>query len=93
MDRKTKAAKDPIFYECGCIEVPGEFKKFCQDHSNKMGAESKKKFVALVHFKGWSEMALGIAIGLSEPNIEIHLPVIFFKIGWERGFVSDAVLS
>ena len=75
MSKKT----EPIFHDCGCIEVPGQFKQFCKAHSQ---LREVRRFHCEFYFKGWWEWALGIAIGVSEPNLEIHLPCVFFRIGW-----------
>lgn len=42
---------------------------------------SKKKFVALLHITGFDNIQLGLHANLSLPNIEIHLPFCFFRIG------------
>ncbi len=42
----------------------------------------KRKFCAYFWFNGWSNINLGITISLYCPNIEIHVPFGFFRIGW-----------
>lgn len=44
-----------------------------------------KRFVAYFHFIGWDHIQLGFHICLSLPNIEVHVPFGFIRIGW----VSD----
>jgi len=41
-----------------------------------------RKFVCVWHYMGWNEIALGINIDIVSPNIEIHLPFGFIKVGW-----------
>ena len=40
-----------------------------------------KKFVCIWFFVNWRQISLGINIDLGKPNIEIHLPFGFIKIG------------
>lgn len=72
---------EPVYFDCGCVELPGKFKSYCEAHAQ---LREVRRFRCMVYRKGWWEWALGIAIGVSEPNIEIHLPVVFFKFGWFR---------
>ena len=40
-------------------------------------------FVCLYWFNGWEHLSFGVSIYLTKsPNIEIHLPGGFVKIGW-----------
>lgn len=41
----------------------------------------KRKFVCFIHTT--QEISIGISINLFNPNIEIHLPFCFIKIGWK----------
>ncbi len=34
------------------------------------------------YFQRWSYINLGLHISLTDPNIEIHLPFGFFRLGW-----------
>jgi hypothetical protein len=43
---------------------------------------SKRKPVFIIHFHGLDNISLGISINFLKPNIEIHLPFWFIKIGW-----------
>lgn len=43
---------------------------------------TKRRFVAYFHFVGWDCISLGLHVALSCPNIEIHLPFGFIRIGW-----------
>ena len=57
--------------------------------------EFKKRFVAHFFFVQFCDISLGFHICLSAPNIEIHVPFGFFKIGWQKcskskfGFVKS----
>lgn len=42
----------------------------------------KRRFVAYLWFTGWSHISLGMHVCTSLPNIEIHLPFSFIRIGW-----------
>lgn len=44
----------------------------------------KKRFVAYYYCNG-ADLSLGISLHFSMPNIEIHLPFGFIRIGWEDG--------
>ena len=66
---------------------------------------STDKFVCYFFFVGWDCISLGFHICLGAPNIEIHLPFGFLRIGWEtvsraekrlRGsyfFITDELLK
>ena len=41
-----------------------------------------KRFVAYFYCNG-ADISLGVSICLTKPNIEIHVPFGFFRIGWE----------
>lgn len=41
-----------------------------------------RKFVCYFYFVGWLDLSLGISVGLAQPNLEIHLPFGFIRIGW-----------
>ena len=42
----------------------------------------KRKFVIQCHFLGWSHVQLGFHVCLSIPNMELHVPFGFVRIGW-----------
>lgn len=46
--------------------------------------EFKKIFVFYYFFVSWYCISLGFHIDLENPNLEIHLPFGFIKIGWEK---------
>ena len=41
-----------------------------------------KKFVFYFYFVGWSCFSFGFHVYISIPNIELHLPFGFIRIGW-----------
>jgi hypothetical protein len=41
-----------------------------------------KEFISVYYFLSFSYLSLGFHIDLSSPNIEIHLPFGFIRIGW-----------
>ena len=44
---------------------------------------TRGKLLCLFWFTGWSNISLGITINVWLPNLEIHLPFFFFRIGRE----------
>jgi hypothetical protein len=46
------------------------------------GCSVKRKFVAYFYFVGWDCFSLGMHLCVSLPNIEIHLPFGFIRIGY-----------
>ena len=42
-----------------------------------------KRFVAMFHFVDWSCIGFGVHVCFAEPNIEIHLPFGFVRVGWQ----------
>jgi hypothetical protein len=56
-----------------------------------------RKFVFYLFFVGWRQISFGISIDFEAPNIELHLPFCFIKIGyeikgkkwgkWHKGFI------
>ena len=47
------------------------------------------QFKILFHFVSWFDISLGVSINIIKPNIEIHLPFGFFKIGWHDVFNNE----
>ena len=43
-----------------------------------------RKFVAYFHYVGWCCLSFGFHVCLRSPNIEIHLPTGFIRIGMVR---------
>ena len=41
-----------------------------------------KKFVAYFYCNGF-DLSLGISVNFERPNLEIHVPFGFFRIGWQ----------
>lgn len=44
---------------------------------------SQRKFVASFTFLGLENISLGISINVKHPNIELHLPFCFMRLGWQ----------
>jgi len=44
----------------------------------------KRRFVGYFWFVGWTAISVGFHVCLRSPNIEIHVPFGFFRIGWKR---------
>ena len=49
-----------------------------------------KRFVAYFYFVGWDCLNFGVSVCLGLPNIEIHIPFGFIRIGWINTF-PDAI--
>ncbi len=47
-----------------------------------MTKRTERRFCAYFWFNGWSNINLGLSISLYCPNIEIHIPFGFIRIGW-----------
>lgn len=41
-----------------------------------------KRFKIILHWQSWNEISLGISVDIKNPNVEIHLPFLFAKLGW-----------
>jgi len=44
--------------------------------------DGRRHFSAYFHFTGWSQISIGAHIDVSMPNVEIHLPFGFLRVGW-----------
>ncbi len=44
---------------------------------------NKRKFTAFIKFFGWWHVAIGIQIDLRGPLLDIRLPFLLVRIGWE----------
>jgi hypothetical protein len=52
-------------------------------HQRPLGYEGRR-FVAYFWFVGWWALSLGAHVSLRDPNVEIHIPFGFVRIGWIR---------
>ncbi len=41
-----------------------------------------RQFVCYLHFIGLDNISLGVSLNWHLPNIEIHLPFCFIRVGW-----------
>ena len=48
-----------------------------------------KKFICYFHFVGFNCLSLGIHFDIIIPNMEIHLPFGFIRIGWHDYIDKD----
>ena len=46
-----------------------------------------RKFVCYFYFVGWDQFSLGMSICVSLPNLEIHLPFGFLRLGMEETII------
>lgn len=42
----------------------------------------RRQFIAYFFFVGWDCISVGFHVCLTAPNVEIHLPFGFLRIGW-----------
>ena len=47
-----------------------------------MISRTRRQFIIYFFFVGWENISLGITVCLSFPNIELHIPFGFIRIGW-----------
>jgi hypothetical protein len=45
-------------------------------------ADWRRCFVCYFHFVGWDCISLGGHVCLGLPNVEVHLPFGFVRVGW-----------
>lgn len=43
---------------------------------------NNRRFCCYFFFVGWDCISIGLHVCISKPNIEIHLPFGFIRIGW-----------
>ncbi len=48
-----------------------------------------RQFVCYFHFIGVENISLGISFNWRCPNVEIHLPFGFIKIGWAATYIWE----
>jgi len=66
--------------------MPNDIKKVKRSFFKKAPKRLKvteRKFVFYIHWQNLTQINFGISFDLMSPNIEIHLPFMFIKIGWE----------
>ena len=51
--------------------------------SRRLVPVEKRKFVAYFYCNG-CDLSLGVSLCLTAPNVEIHVPFGFFRIGWTQ---------
>jgi hypothetical protein len=56
---------------------------------NKDKIIEDRKFTLLFHTT--ADISLGISISFLQPNIEIHLPFWFIKIGWDGIYTNPRI--
>jgi len=52
----------------------------------------EKHFVAYFYCNG-TDFSLGISLHFAQPNLEIHVPFGFFRIGWTSGPLHEPLGS
>lgn len=51
----------------------------------------RRHFVAYFYFVGWDCLSIGGHVCWSEPNIEIHLPFGFIRVGWVKSWEGPGI--
>lgn len=46
--------------------------------------QTDKQFIAYFYCNGFNHISLGIHLDWTAPNMEIHFPFGFFRIGWQE---------
>ena len=49
------------------------------------------RWCCIFWFSGWDSISLGLHLCLSAPNIEIHIPFGFIRIGWHAAPVGAII--
>jgi hypothetical protein len=49
---------------------------------------SERRFVWYFHFVGWTCISAGFHVDFASPNVELHVPFGFFRIGWQGVYGS-----
>lgn len=44
---------------------------------------ARRQFVAYFHLVGFDCFSIGFHMAVLQPNIEIHVPFGFFRVGWQ----------
>lgn len=55
---------------------------YSETPSRRLGVS--RYFCAFFMYVGWCDWQLGFHVCLRGPNVEIHVPMGFFKLGWAR---------
>jgi len=42
-----------------------------------------RRFVCYFHHTGFNDISIGASVNFRKPNLEIHVPFGFFRIGWD----------
>ena len=62
---------------------------WCQARYIEEGEIETRRFVCYFWFIDWSHISLGLHVHLRSPNMEIHLPGGFLRIGWVKDYWGD----
>lgn len=81
--RNDLDAIDHTLKENNMLEWPAESKLPSMFRHNN---SPSWQFVAYFHFVSWAHISLGFHIDMNLPNIEVHVPFGFFRIGIVRPY-------
>ena len=51
----------------------------------------EKKFVCYFYLVSWKVISFGFHVCFKNPNIEIHLPFGFIRMGWEDHYPGEVL--
>lgn len=50
-----------------------------------------RQFVCFFHFTNWGHISFGLHLHLPSPNLEIHIPFGFFRIGFQGTYRRELI--
>lgn len=53
----------------------------------------ERRFCAYFFYVHWDCISLGLHVSLACPNIELHVPFGFFKLGWEFHYPDSICIN
>ncbi len=51
------------------------------------------KYLCYFYFITWQHISLGLHVHLGAPNIEIHLPFGFIRVGWQLDYLHEDAIA
>jgi hypothetical protein len=49
----------------------------------------ERAFVCYIAFIGWDNISLGLHLNWRCPNVEVHLPFCFIRVGWQPLYLLE----
>lgn len=54
-----------------------------------ISGKKDRRFVCYLHWIGLDNISLGVSINWHVPNLELHLPFCFVRVGWQCVYRND----